>query len=275
LHGNTAAKFATPVGTAMPAFASRTATTSGGRGHSGTVSYLNNLAANIVDYASPQNAPTEFMPNGNQNPPSARGVGAYPFVVSLYDLNNWVFTYGSGVTYKVVIEVTTYVQLWNPHNIPLSGALTIHYQNSDQVNLNSTSFTLTSPPDATIIFQDTDTDPVNPDPNKPVITSPLAETGNVGVDFNYQITAANSPNQYRRIKPNEYRVVALPGPSSIQLPISRYGATGLPPGLTVKTNGGNAGLISGKPTTAGTYNVTISATNSSGTATATLVITIN
>src|SRR5439155_26916527 len=58
LHGNTAAKFATPVGTAMPAFANRTATTSGGRGHSGTVSYLNNLAANIVDYASPQNAPT-------------------------------------------------------------------------------------------------------------------------------------------------------------------------------------------------------------------------
>src|SRR5437773_4854601 len=35
LHGNTAAKFATPVGTAMPAFANRTATTSGGRGHSG------------------------------------------------------------------------------------------------------------------------------------------------------------------------------------------------------------------------------------------------
>src|SRR5947207_13481536 len=118
LHGNTAAKFATPVGTAMPAFANRTATTSGGRGHSGTVSYLNNLAANIVDYASPQNAPTEFMPNGNQNPPSARGVGAYPFVVSLYDLDNRVCTFGSGLTYKVVIEVTTYVQLWNPHNLP-------------------------------------------------------------------------------------------------------------------------------------------------------------
>src|SRR5439155_1266869 len=194
--------------------------------------------------------------------------------VSLYDLNNWVFTYGSGVTYKVVIEVTTYVQLWNPHNLPLSGALTVHYQNSDQVNLNGTSFTLTSPPDATIIFQDTDTDPVNPDPNKPVITSPLAEIGNVGVAFNYQITSANSPNQYRRIKPNEYRVVALPAPSSIQLPISRYGATGLPPGLTVKTNGGNAGLISGTPTTAGTYNVTISATNGGVTVNETFTLTI-
>jgi hypothetical protein len=157
--------------------------------------------------------------------------------------------------------------------------LTIHYQNSDQVNLNGTSFTLTSPPDATIIFQDTDTDPVNPDPNKPVITSPLSETANVGVGFNYQITAANSPNQYRRIKPNEYRVVALPGPSSIQLPISSYNATGLPPGLTIKKNGGNAGLISGTPApgtdTGSPYSVTISATNSSGTATATLVITIS
>src|SRR5205814_3888643 len=109
----------------MPAFANRTATASGGRGHSGTVSYLNNLAANIVDYVSPQNAPTEFMPNGNQNPPSARGVGAYPFVTSLYDLNNWVFTYGSGVTYKVVIEVTTKVQLWNPLTFLLTGVLPV------------------------------------------------------------------------------------------------------------------------------------------------------
>src|SRR5205823_5894148 len=126
--------------------------------------------------------------------------------------NNWVFTYGSGVTYKVVIEVTTYVQLWNPHNLPLSGALTVHYQNSDQVNVIGTSLTFTSQPDATIIFHYTDTHPLNPDPHKPV-----------------------------------------------------------------KTNGGNAGLISGTPApgSAGTYSVTISATNSSGTATATLVITVS
>jgi len=95
------------------------------------------------------------------------------------------------------------------------------------------------------------------------------------VPFNYQITATNGANQYRRIKPNEYRVVVLPAPGSAPLDISGYGASGLPPGLTLKRNGQGAGVISGSPNQAGTYNVTISATNSSGTATATLVITIN
>src|SRR6266446_4779775 len=274
LRGNIPAKFATPLSAALPNFVNRTAVTSGGRGNSGTVNYLNNVAANIIDYASPQNAPTDFMPNGNQNPPSARGVGAYPFVVSLYDLNNWVYAYQPSPTstWHVVIEVKNYVQIWNPHNLPLTGALTIHYQNSDQVTVNGNLDTLNTPPDATIIFRDTDTDPQNPDPNKPVITSPLAEIGNVGLAFNYQITATNGANQYRRIKPNEYRVVVLPAPGSAPLDISGYGASGLPPGLTLKRNGAGAGVISGSPTQAGIYNVTISATNSSGTATATLVI---
>jgi len=283
LRGNIPAKFATPLGAAMPNFKNRTTqTTNTGIGHSGVVNYLSNLAANIVDYASPQNAPTDFMPPGNPNaPPAARGVGAYPFVTSLYDLNNWVSTYGSNdtFTYHVVVEVKTYVQVWNPHNVPVTGSLVVHYQNSDQVNLvdggvNKSLGTLTSPPDATIIFQG-NTDPVNPDPNKPVITSPLAETANVGVAFNYQITATNGPNQYRALQPNAYKVVVLPAPGSAPLSITGYGASGLPPGLTLQRNGNNAGQISGTPTTAGTYNVTISATNSSGTTSATLVITIN
>jgi type II secretory pathway pseudopilin PulG len=277
LRGNIPAKFATPLSAALPNFVNRTAVTSGGHGNLGTVNYVNNIAANIIDYASPQNAPTDFMPNGNQNPPSARGVGAYPFVVSLYDLNNWVYAYQPSPTstWHVVIEVKNYVQIWNPHNLPLTGALTIHYQNSDQVNVNGNLDTLNAPPDATIIFRDTDTDPQNPDPNQPVITSPLTEIGNVGLAFNYQITATNGANQYRRIKPNEYRVVVMPAPGSAPLDISDYGATGLPPGLTLKRNGAGAGVISGTPNQAGTYNVSISATNSSGTATATLVITIN
>jgi Tfp pilus assembly protein FimT len=279
LHGNIPARFATPLSAALPNFVNRTAVTSGGRGNLGTVNYVNNLAANIIDYASPQNAPTDFMPNGNQNPPSARGVGAYPFVVSVYDLNNWVYAYQPSPTstWHVVIEVKNYVQIWNPHNLPLTGALTIHYQNSDQVSVNGNLDTLNAPPDATIIFRDTDTDPQNPDPNQPVITSPLAEIGNVGVVFNYQITATNGANQYRRIKPNEYRVIVLPAPGSAPLDTTDYGASGLPPGLTLKRNGQGAGVISGTPPagSAGTYNVTISATNSSGTATATLVITIN
>src|SRR5438477_427458 len=80
---------------------------------------------------------------------------------------------------------------------------------------------------------------------KPVITSPLTATGQVGVAFSYQITATNSPTSFN--------------------------ATGLPAGLTVNTTNG---LISGTPTTAGTYSVTISATNSGGTGNATLTLTI-
>jgi hypothetical protein len=83
-------------------------------------------------------------------------------------------------------------------------------------------------------------------PAKPVITSPLTATGQVGVAFSYQITATNNPTS--------------------------FSATGLPAGLSVNTS---TGLISGTPTTVGTYSVTISATNAGGTGSATLVITIN
>src|SRR5438132_8395439 len=85
---------------------------------------------------------------------------------------------------------------------------------------------------------------------KPVITSLTTATGQVGVAFSYQITASNGP-------------------------IISYNATGLPAGLSVNTA---TGLISGTPA-AGTdgaspYSVTISATNSGGTGSATLTLTI-
>ena len=270
-HGNIGKKFGTPISTAMPAFANRTGTTSGGKGHAGTVDYLNNLASNLIDYVAPLDAPTEFMPgNDNFAPPTSRGIGAYPFVVSVYDLNNWVYTYLSGSTYKVVVEVKTYLQIWNPHNIAVRGALSIHYENHDQVNVNGHVYTLSSPPDANIILTDSPTS----DPNKPTFISPLSATGTVGQAFTYLIKAANGV-PYLTIQPNEYRVIALPAPSSTLLPITDYGANPLPPGLNRPPNGKNFNRISGTPTTAGTYNVTISATNSAGTTSATLVITIN
>jgi len=80
----------------------------------------------------------------------------------------------------------------------------------------------------------------------PVITSPLTATVQVGVAFSYQITASNSPTSDN--------------------------ATGLPPGLNVDTS---TGLITGTPTTAGTSSITISASNSGGTGSATLVLTVN
>jgi hypothetical protein len=80
----------------------------------------------------------------------------------------------------------------------------------------------------------------------PSITSALTATGTVGAAFTpYQITGSQNPTS--------------------------FGATGLPAGLSF--NG--AGLITGTPTTAGTSSVTITASNSSGTGSATLLITIN
>jgi Putative Ig domain len=83
-------------------------------------------------------------------------------------------------------------------------------------------------------------------PSKPVITSSGSASGTVGSSFSYQITATNSPTS--------------------------YSASGLPSGLSVNTS---SGVISGTPTAAGTSMATVGATNSGGSGTATLTITIS
>lgn len=87
---------------------------------------------------------------------------------------------------------------------------------------------------------------VNDLPAAPVITSALSANGEAGVSFSYQITANNNPTS--------------------------YGASGLPSGLIISSS---TGKISGTPTTAGTYSVTITATNAGGTGSATLSMTIS
>jgi hypothetical protein len=79
----------------------------------------------------------------------------------------------------------------------------------------------------------------------PVITSAATATATVGQSFNYQITAQNSP--------------------------SSFAATNLPNGLTINTG---TGVISGTPTQSGSTTVNLSAANTYGTGTQSLVISI-
>jgi len=79
----------------------------------------------------------------------------------------------------------------------------------------------------------------------PVITSASTAAAAVGASFTYAITATNSP--------------------------ASYNAAGLPAGLTVNIA---SGIISGIPLSAGTFPVTLSATNSAGTGTAPLTLTV-
>lgn len=79
----------------------------------------------------------------------------------------------------------------------------------------------------------------------PVISSNLAQSGTAGSALSYTITASNTPISYN--------------------------ATGLPSGLNINTS---TGVISGTPSVPGTTNTTISATNATGTGSATLVFTI-
>jgi len=79
----------------------------------------------------------------------------------------------------------------------------------------------------------------------PVITSPLAASGSTATAFSYQIVATSNP--------------------------ASFNAIGLPTGLSVNTA---TGLITGAPATNGSYNVTISATNATGTDSKTLVVTV-
>jgi hypothetical protein len=83
-------------------------------------------------------------------------------------------------------------------------------------------------------------------PSAPVVTSALTATASAGTAFSYTITGSNSPTS--------------------------YSASPLAVGLSVNTS---TGVISGTPTAVGTTNVVIGATNTGGTGTATLVITVN
>ena len=85
---------------------------------------------------------------------------------------------------------------------------------------------------------------VNAAPQLPVISSPLTVSAIAGSPFSYSVTATNSTSIFR--------------------------VSTLPAGLSINY----LGVISGTPSTPGTYPITLSATNTAGTSTATLNLTV-
>jgi hypothetical protein len=83
-------------------------------------------------------------------------------------------------------------------------------------------------------------------PAVPVISGSVVVTATLGTSFSYNIIASNIPTAYT--------------------------ATNLPAGLNLNAT---TGLISGKPTASGNFNVTLTASNAGGTAAKTLVIVTN
>jgi fibronectin type 3 domain-containing protein len=102
----------------------------------------------------------------------------------------------------------------------------------------------------------------NPIPAAPTITSPLTATATVGSAFAYQMTATGNPTNFFAVVPSN---VGTEPPNS-----------SLPPGLNYNTV---TGLLSGTPTTAGTYNIEVAAVNAGGVGVLSesnpLVLTIN
>ena len=84
---------------------------------------------------------------------------------------------------------------------------------------------------------------INPPP--PVISSPIAATGTSGQSFTYNVVASNSPTS--------------------------YAATGLPAGLSINTS---TGAITGTPSVAGSFTVTVTATNATGSVSQSVTFTI-
>jgi hypothetical protein len=88
-----------------------------------TENYTKTIAASIIDYADVDTNPTLGL--------GYRGVDSYPFVNELFDRYEWTGTSGG----QVVIRVTTFVELWNPSNISISGSFQLENDNRHSIKI--------------------------------------------------------------------------------------------------------------------------------------------
>ena len=159
-----------------------------------------------------------------------------------------ISTSGSSLT---ATAATTYTASNLPPGLTFSTTSGVLSGTPTQAGVYPVAFTVTNPGGtraATVTVTIADpapaTAPVS-QPAPPVLNSNATATGIVGTAFSYGLTASNTPTSYT--------------------------ASNLPPGFTFDPS---SGKFTGTPTTAGTFSVTVSATNGYGISPGTLTITV-
>jgi len=114
-------------------------------------SYLQTLAASIIDYADTDSNPTtDGTPlSTNRVRPIYRGVDSHPFVNEIskrYALLSANLVTFNGVEGRmVVIETRDFLELWNPSSQPASGSLVYVSVHRQELNLGFGSFRFSAP----------------------------------------------------------------------------------------------------------------------------------
>jgi len=111
--------------------------------------YLRTLAASMIDYADTDSNATTGT--------GYRGVDSYPFVNELFDRYEWV----SSSSGNVQVNVTTFVELWNPSQQAIQGKVIFTNENLHQITIPPTGVRTFSP----VTY---------PDPSNPRLDQPLS-----------------------------------------------------------------------------------------------------
>jgi hypothetical protein len=263
-----------------------------------TTQHILSIGAAIIDQADPDSIPTRIQFKPSATVWTAYGVESLPYITQLYPI--------AGTSPGAPTMWATYVlfQLWNPHQNVTSSSFPVRLRVDGNIGIftggngqtwtagtsilasgqsvilkASASFSTPTP-----LTSDNTTNAAAPPgvpgtfsalaaPAVPIPPSPLglvlAGAGSAPpANPNIPVVTGGTASGTVGVVFSPYQIIATAPP---QFPITSYGASPLPPGLTVNPS---TGVISGTPTAAGTYTVTITATNSKGTGSNTLVITI-